>query len=856
MLRLILGRAGTGKTALLFSEIAARCARRQSGSFLIVPEQYSHEAERELAQRCGDTASLYAEVLSFSRLAHRVAIGCGGSARVYIDKPGRFLQLSLALEQVGGALSVYGGSARSPERMVQLLSALDELRFGCAAPDALRKAAESATPSLAGKLRDLALLQEALDALSAQSGADPAGRLDVLAEQLPGCTWLRSAKFYIDGFTDFTAQERRVIRALLPLADVTVCLTCDDLASGSEVFSLARRTMRALRDAAEEDGVAVEIVSVPRGEDRTPFAFLEENLFGWTDETRDAAGSIRLVRAPGVAAECELAAAEMRRLVRETSCRWRDIAVAVRGFGDYRAALEEACRRAGVPLYASERTDIFTRPLPALIAAAFDILADGWSYESVFTYLKTGLTGISRADCDALENYVLLWSLRGTAWTREEPWRQHPDGFGGKITPESDARSLQRSTRCAGASPRRSRRSSAAEKEATDARGQCAALAAFWEDISLPEHLEERSLALEEAGELQAAAEYRQLWELIVSALEQCDAILGDMPLSQEDFGRLFRRMLSQYDVGTIPVALDRVTAGDFDRMRRRSIRHLLVLGASDERLPRVSDGAGVFTDTERSELRALDIELSGGDDELDREFNLIYNVFTLPKSSLYVSRSAFASGESETRPSFVTDRIAKLFALCEETATCMPRDAVALRRWSWPVPETPRPASFSPRAARAGASPPSKRPPRRNAGGSPARACARSTGRSSISRPRASITLPPAGSSSSCVTVCAPSRARARSLPRRSAERFCTSYWKTWRASIGARRLCRNGRQNRRRADGQIRPRICAHAAGGFSGKEPPVCLSLPPPGGDIAAHRTRHGAGAAPLRLPPARL
>ena len=146
MLRLILGRAGTGKTALLFSEIAARCARRQSGSFLIVPEQYSHEAERELAQRGGDTASLYAEVLSFSRLAHRVAIGCGGSARVYIDKPGRFLQLSLALEQVGGALSVYGGSARSPERMVQLLSALDELRFGCAAPDALRKAAEGATP--------------------------------------------------------------------------------------------------------------------------------------------------------------------------------------------------------------------------------------------------------------------------------------------------------------------------------------------------------------------------------------------------------------------------------------------------------------------------------------------------------------------------------------------------------------------------------------------------------------------------------------------------------------------------------------------------------------------------------------
>lgn len=666
MLRLILGRAGTGKTAQLFAEIASRCERGQSGSFLIVPEQYSHEAERELARRCGDTASLCAEVLSFSRLAHRVAIGCGGSGRVYMDKPGRFLQLSLALEQVGGALSVYGASARSPERMVQLLSALDELRFGCAAPDALRNAAETASAALSDKLRDLALLQESLDALAAQSGADPAERLDTLAAQLPDCTWLHGAKFYIDGFTDFTAQERRVIRSLLSLADVTVCLTCDGLASGSEVFSLARRTAHALRDAAAEDGIAAEIVSVPCGEHIKPLAFLEENLFGWTEETCDAAGTIRLVRASGVAEECELAAAEMRRLVRETSCRWRDIAVAVRGFEDYRAPLEEACRRAEVPLYASARTDIFTRPLPALIAAAFDILADGWSYESVFTYLKTGLTGISRAECDVLENYVLLWSLRGTAWTREEPWRQHPDGFGGKPTPESEAlltalNALRRRVAAPLAAFERRGR------EATDARGQCAALAAFWEDISLPEQLEERSAALEAAGELQTAAEYRQLWELIVSALEQCEAILGDMPLSQENFGQLFRRMLSQYDVGTIPVALDRVTAGDFDRMRRRSIRHLLVLGTSDERLPRISDAGGVFTDTEREELRTLNIELSGGDDALDREFNLIYNVLALPSESLYLSRSAFTPDGSETRPSFVSDRIARLFSLREE---------------------------------------------------------------------------------------------------------------------------------------------------------------------------------------------
>ena len=88
MLRIIWGRAGTGKTGIVLEELRCRAAERRPGGFLIVPEQYSHEAERELAMRCGDTASLYVEVLSFTRLAHRVALEVGQSARTYMDKAG------------------------------------------------------------------------------------------------------------------------------------------------------------------------------------------------------------------------------------------------------------------------------------------------------------------------------------------------------------------------------------------------------------------------------------------------------------------------------------------------------------------------------------------------------------------------------------------------------------------------------------------------------------------------------------------------------------------------------------------------------------------------------------------------
>lgn len=670
MLRLILGRAGTGKTGQVMEEIRGRVETRQGTSVLIVPEQYSHEAERELARQCGDALSLYAEVLSFTRLAARAAEEAGGSAREYVDAGGRLLRLALALDQVGGNLEIYGTARRQPEGMVQLLQALDELRSGRAGPGDLRRAAAEAGPVLGAKLRDLALLQEAMAALEARSGADPASRMDILAQDVPRCPFLRGAQVYVDGFTDFTAQERRVLRELwMTAGDVTVCLGCDSLQDGSEVFSLSRRTACSLRDEALRDGVGVRILLIPSRRDGTAMGFLEKNLFSWTEETFPAGGTVRLRSAHSAAAECEMAAAEARRLVRETGCRWRDIAVAVRGFDDYRSALEAAFRRYEIPLYASARRSILSHPLPLLTSSAFEIVTGGWSYESMFTYLKTGLAGVEPPDRDELENYVLLWSLRGSAWTREAPWQQHPEGYGGKPSPDSDAalRRLDALRRAVAAPLARLERQG---RQAATAAGQCQALADFWEDIHLAGRLEDRAAALAAAGRDQAAAEYRQLWDLMVSALEQCHQVLGDMPMDQGAFARLFSLMLTQYDVGTIPVALDRVTAGDFHRMRRRNIRHLLILGASDDRLPRPQADGGVFTDLDRDLLRELDLDLPGGDDLLDREFNLIYNVLTLPSDSLYMSRPAYAGDGSETRPSFVMERVARLFALGESAGS------------------------------------------------------------------------------------------------------------------------------------------------------------------------------------------
>ena len=51
MLQIVIGKAGTGKTAAMMKKIKDAVEHRVGGQFLIVPEQYSHEAERELCRK-------------------------------------------------------------------------------------------------------------------------------------------------------------------------------------------------------------------------------------------------------------------------------------------------------------------------------------------------------------------------------------------------------------------------------------------------------------------------------------------------------------------------------------------------------------------------------------------------------------------------------------------------------------------------------------------------------------------------------------------------------------------------------------------------------------------------------------
>ena len=664
MFKLLLGRAGTGKTTAVLNRLQA--AGRERRQVLLVPEQQSHEMERALCAVGGPQVNLYAEVLSFSRLANRIFQRAGGLGEEELEPGGRLLLMYRAVQETASSLKVYGRPSKRPAFLTSLLATADELKSCCVPPETLIRAGEEALCPEGDKLKDLGLIFGAYEALTARTALDPRDRLTRAAYKLRACRWGEGIDFWLDGFTDFTPQQGELLRLLMAQsAAMTVTLTCDHLEEDAgDIFSPARRTAHTLLRLAREEHIPSEVehlVTEAVGKAK-PLCRLERGLFAErVIVPAPSEGAVELFQAATSRGEVEWTAARILQLVREEGYRFRDVGVVARNYGAYRDLVESVFGRYGIPVFSSAMTDILEKPVLALVTAALDTTAGGYRYDDVFHYLKTGLTDLPQEDIDLLENYVLKWDLRGSRWTQAKDWSWHPKGYGLKWS-EEDRTLLTRVDRA--------RRKVAAPLETLrrnkdrTGQGQAVALYTFLEEIGLPDRLEERVDLLARRDQPALAEEYRQLWDILCGGLEQCAQLLGDSPMELEEFAQLFRLVLSQYDVGTIPVSLDRVTAGETTRQTGHRVKALFLLGADDNTLPQVGTAPGLLSDDDRALLAVYGLELAQSQrDLLYREMTTIYQVCAQPSQKLAVVWSTQRPGGEERRPSFLASRLRLLFS-------------------------------------------------------------------------------------------------------------------------------------------------------------------------------------------------
>ena len=184
MLHLLLGTDWTANRDEILRRITVDVLHRKEKRVLIVPELISHETERRLCAAAGDTASRYAEVLSFTRLARRVSDAVGSAAMECLDDGGRMVAMASAARQLTSQLKAYASVETKPEFLTSLIDGIDEFKRCCISAEDLKKASSETEGSLAQKLEELSLLMEAYDMICSRGKKDPRDQMTWLLEEL------------------------------------------------------------------------------------------------------------------------------------------------------------------------------------------------------------------------------------------------------------------------------------------------------------------------------------------------------------------------------------------------------------------------------------------------------------------------------------------------------------------------------------------------------------------------------------------------------------------------------------------------------------------------------------------------
>ena len=648
MLTLLLGTDWVANRDAILAGIAQDVADQKSGRILIVPELISHDTERRLCAAAGDTASRFAEVLTFTRLAKRVSDAMGLGEPECLDNGGRLVAMASAARQLHSKLKAYAAVETRPEFLTGLLDAVDEFKRCCITSADLLAASKRTEGSFAQKLEELSLLLEAYDSLCARGKRDPRDQMTWLLEQLEDSDFAENHVFYVDGFPDFTRQHTGILEHLIASSQqVVVSLTCDRVGSDTPGFEKAGETAGQLLRLAKEVGVPCRIVEV-KPENKATHAILPMLFHGGICEKCDALDTFRT---ENISEECHIVAERILELAQK-GARYRDVGIVCADMTAYTNTLQMILARYQIPVYLAGTEDILDKTVISTVLSAIDAAVGGFEQSDVLRYLRSALSPLDIELCDRIENYAILWNINANTWMRV--WEQHPRGLGLDWTEEDKAElSALNEARSFALSPLFDLGKQM--KNATNLQQLVDGVYTFLQDIRLDDRLQILASRMEQDGDLRNGQILSQLWEILLNALEQLSDMLGQTHWDAQTFTRLLKLLLSQYDVGTIPAVLDAVSVGPVTAMRCQQVKHLFVLGTIEGNFPAYSGSAGILTDFERTMLRQMGVPLTGGAMEgLQAEFADIYGVFCGAEASVCVS---CAGGQ----PSFLYRRLSEM---------------------------------------------------------------------------------------------------------------------------------------------------------------------------------------------------
>ncbi|MFI3230314.1 MAG: PD-(D/E)XK nuclease family protein, partial [bacterium] len=706
------GNAGTGK----FYNCTNSILNRQDNnlkSVLIIPEQFTMQAEKQLIDNSKNNIIFNTQVLNFKRLAHRIFEEMGIPKEKPLEDIGQVMVIRKILYTLDTQNNLYYFSENSYnnigllEKLVAILKEFfqfevsvnmlvdainslkgiadvsesvddkiqekinDNIINNINIQDIDNSSSGNINQNLILKLTDLKNIYSLYKEYLEKEYITDDSILELLLKTIDHSNIIDSqTHVFVYGFEEFNSQELNILYKLFEKSQqVNIYFTLntsETYYNDIDIFdpySCIKQTINKIQDQILTP-LAISVSSTYldtnfRHKNNPELKHLEENFFKYKPSTYNSIPqNIKITSARNKYIEIENVAQQIFNLVKNEDYKFGDMTI-ILGDNSYANPLKMIFNKYNIPYFLDDKKPIINHSLVELIISSLEIILYNFQYEHIFRYLKSSyfdtlkINGLTKENINLLENYALKYQIKGFRWQQDFTYGSNSEFIN----------SLRKSFLLT-----MSKLDIKKTKKYTSLE-ICTKIIDFIIDIKVKETIDiiikrEEDLfdknIIKNTGNLD---EHIQVFNSIGEILQKFVDIMGEDELTLEEFLKILKSGFEKETISIIPPKQDQILIGNFDRTKITNNKVIFLLAMNNGFVPAYKEESPFISDLEKVILRNNGIEMRNSSTTmLVTDMLKIYSLMLKPLDKIYLSYAISNLDGGVKNPSMVIDKVKDIF--------------------------------------------------------------------------------------------------------------------------------------------------------------------------------------------------
>ncbi len=638
---------------------------------LIVPEQNTLTTDTQLINKSQNNAFLFANVLSFKRLAFYVLNETEVGSKENLTNIGRILVIKKVLHEVQDELVYFKNSITRPGFATQISETLNQMARYNFKSDEFNNLidifnSKSNSTSFQLKLKDLNLIFNAFNKKIEENYFTTDDLLHILAKNIKHSEYIKGLDVYINSFYSYSVLENTVILELakycnsliitLPLSkkDNLDTLRSNEVELSDFYFEPKKAAKQLLKLFDNTENLKVEFEHLKSMSRNENIQYLLDN-YGKSVTTKKqqekkdfADNTVQFYECENKYAETEFIANLINEKIIE-GYRYKDIVLVCPDIDSYSYIIKNVFDKQNIPLFYDKKDMLFKNRVVECICSALDVVVKNFKYESLFRFLKSGVIDFETEKLSMFENYIVEYGIRNYMWNFERwSYGQHSVKQVYDLDEINEFKNLVLDL----LSPLQNKKLTIKE--------HCRNLYDFIEKIEVFKYIETK--VIDENTPINVKRELELVWSKTIEIIEQMYDVLGEEVVTLEEFVSIFESGVREEDFGHIPTYDDQVVIANINRSKIESAKVMIFMDCTDRNYPKYTEQNIIF-DTEECE-NILNTGYKILDSSLERLYaqNLaMYLYIAKVENELIFTKAKATFKGDELKPAKVVVNIQKL---------------------------------------------------------------------------------------------------------------------------------------------------------------------------------------------------